>query len=123
MSLYYMYLLLVFRYEVHIYVFTYSLQCTDTFLCIHTQLEWVKSEGLVNFFQFVKSSRIRRPSLVSELVIDNPHNALCHELIIKAVICIQILSVCASPCDSGPPYWSHSTGVWWYNTHAWATCL
>ena len=75
-----------------------SMGHTDTFLCIHAQLEWVKSEGLVNFFQFVKSSRIHRPSpsLVSELVIDNPHNALCHELIIKTVICIKILSVCES---------------------------
>ena len=35
-------------------------------------------------------------ALVSELVIDNPHNTLCHELIIKAVICIKILSVCES---------------------------
>ena len=41
---------------------------TGTFLCIHAQLERVKSEGLVDFFQFVKSSRIHRPSIISEKV-------------------------------------------------------
>ena len=42
---------------------------TGTFLCIHALLEQVKSEGLVDFFQFVKSSRIHRPSIISDLVI------------------------------------------------------
>ena len=41
---------------------------TGTFICIHAQLEQVKTEGVVDFFQYIKSSRIHRPSLVSELV-------------------------------------------------------
>ncbi len=41
---------------------------TGTFLCIHAQLERVKTEGVVDIFQFIKSSRIHRPSLVSEKV-------------------------------------------------------
>ena len=49
-------------------------------MCIHSQLERVKSEGVVDFFQFVKSSRIHRTSLVMETVIKmttyaNPYHA------------------------------------------------
>ena len=59
---------------------------TGTFICIHAQLERIKTEGVVDVFQFVKSSRISRPNLVSELVSDvtsspNPTNTtLTHTL-------------------------------------------
>ena len=41
---------------------------TGTFICIHAQLERVKTEGVVDVFQFVKSSRISRPNFLSEQV-------------------------------------------------------
>ena len=41
---------------------------TGTFICIHAQLERVKTEGVADIFQFIKLSRISRPNLVSELV-------------------------------------------------------
>ena len=48
---------------------------TGTFLCIHSQLERVKTEGVVDIFQAIKSARMQRPGLVSDAV---SHNAtLC----------------------------------------------
>ena len=43
---------------------------TSTFICIHAQLERIKAEGVIDIFQFVKSSRIfmTKLNLVSELV-------------------------------------------------------
>ena len=41
---------------------------TGTFICIHAQLERLKTEGVVDFFQFVKSARIQRPGLVMDVV-------------------------------------------------------
>ncbi len=41
---------------------------TGTFICIHAQLERLKTEGVVDFFQFIKSARIQRAGLVSNAV-------------------------------------------------------
>ena len=44
---------------------------TGTFICLHSQLERLKTEGVVDFFQAVKSARIQRAGLVPD--------AVCHE--------------------------------------------
>ena len=41
---------------------------TGTFICIHAQLERLKTEGVIDFFQFVKSARIQRPGLILSVV-------------------------------------------------------
>ena len=41
---------------------------TGSFICIHAMLERVNTDNIIDFFQFIKSSRIHRPSLVLELV-------------------------------------------------------
>ena len=41
---------------------------TGTFICIHAQLERLKTDGTVDFFQFIKSARLQRAGLVSDLV-------------------------------------------------------
>ncbi len=51
-----------------------SLLCSDgvgrsgTFICIHAQLERLKTEGVVDFFQSIKLARIQRPGLVPDVV-------------------------------------------------------
>ena len=44
---------------------------TETFICLHSQLERLKAEGVVDFFQAVKSAHIQRAGLIPE--------AVCHE--------------------------------------------
>ena len=41
---------------------------TGTFICLHAQLERLKSEGAVNFFQYIKSAGIHRAGLVDCVV-------------------------------------------------------
>ena len=41
---------------------------TGTFICIHAQLERLKTEGIVDFFQSIKSTRIHRAGLVAHVV-------------------------------------------------------
>ena len=41
---------------------------TGSFLVIHAMMERVKTENILDFFQFVKSSRIHRPNVILELV-------------------------------------------------------
>ena len=41
---------------------------TGTFICIHAQLERLKTEGVVDFFQFIKLVRMHRAGLVSNAV-------------------------------------------------------
>ena len=41
---------------------------TGTFICLHSQLERLKTEGVVDFFQGVKSARIQRAGLVPDAV-------------------------------------------------------
>lgn len=41
---------------------------TGTFICVYSQLERIKAEGIADVFQYIKASRLQRPKLVSELV-------------------------------------------------------
>ncbi len=41
---------------------------TGTFISIHSQLERLKTEGVVDFFQAAKSARIQRAGLMPEAV-------------------------------------------------------
>ena len=43
---------------------------TGTFICLHSQLERLKTEGVVDLFQAVKSARIHRAGLVQNAVRD-----------------------------------------------------
>ena len=46
---------------------------TGTFLTIHCQLERLKTEGVVDFLQAIKSARLHRPGLVNNTV-SKQHN-------------------------------------------------
>ena len=41
---------------------------SGTFVCIHSQLERLKTEGVVDVFQAIKSARIHRPGIISNTV-------------------------------------------------------
>ena len=41
---------------------------TGAFICIYSQLERVKTEGVADIFQFVKASRLQRKGLIRHLV-------------------------------------------------------
>ena len=41
---------------------------TGTFICIHAQLERLKTEGVFDFFQFIKSAHMQRAGLVPDSV-------------------------------------------------------
>ena len=43
---------------------------SGTFVCIHSQLERLKTEGVVDVFQAIKSARIHRPGIIP--------NTVCH---------------------------------------------
>ena len=49
-------------------LFSDGVGCTGTFICLHSQLERLKTEGVVDFFQAVKSARIKRAGLVPDAV-------------------------------------------------------
>ena len=59
---------------------------TGTFICLHSQLERLKTEGVVDFFQAVKSARIQRAGLVPD--------AVCYS---SSVVCVT-----SSPPSTGP---------------------
>ena len=42
--------------------------CSGTFLIIHSQLERLKTEGVVDVFQAIKSARIHRPGIIPNIV-------------------------------------------------------
>ena len=41
---------------------------TGAFICMHAQIERLKTEGVVDVFQFIKSARLNRPGLVQSVV-------------------------------------------------------
>lgn len=41
---------------------------TGAFICLYSQLERIKVEGVADVFQFVKASRFHRPELVKNVV-------------------------------------------------------
>jgi protein tyrosine phosphatase len=50
---------------------------TGTFICIHSQLERLKTEGVVDVFQAINSACIQRPGLIPNLV----HYVFCYEVL------------------------------------------
>ena len=68
-------------------LYTLSLSPSDgvvrsgTFLCIHSQLERLKTEGAVDIFQAIKSARIQRPGVIPNTVCCySPRNEVFVEL-------------------------------------------
>ena len=41
---------------------------TGAFICMHAQIDRLKTEGVIDFFQYVKSARIQRSGLVDDKV-------------------------------------------------------
>ena len=41
---------------------------TGAFICLHAQMERLKTEGVIDCFQFIKSARLNRPGLVQNVV-------------------------------------------------------
>ena len=62
---------------------------TGTFICLHSQLERLKTEGVVDFFQAVKSARIKRAGLVPD--------AVCY----GALLCLLCIKTSCPP-STGP---------------------
>ena len=62
---------------------------TGTFICIHAQLERLKTEGVVDFFQFVKSARMQRPDVILNRV----------SLPTKYIITLSVYSFSTSLCS------------------------
>ena len=62
---------------------------TGTFICLHSQLERLKTEGVVDFFQAVKSARIKRAGLVPD--------AVCYGVLL-CLLCIMM----SCPPSTGP---------------------
>ena len=71
---------------------------TGTFLTIHCQVERLKTEGVVDFLQAIKSARLQRPGIVSNTVskksldlvslisimvalLSQDHYVFCHEVV------------------------------------------
>ena len=50
------------------YTYSDGVSRTGTFLTIHCQLERLKTEGVVDFLQAIKSARLHRPGLVNNTV-------------------------------------------------------
>ena len=48
---------------------------TGTFITIHAMMERLRTEHVVDFFQFIKSSRARRQNFVMTLVRDHQRTA------------------------------------------------
>ena len=57
---------------------------SGTFICIHAQLERLKTEGVVDFFQSIKSARIQRAGLVPD-VVGGPLMVLLHYIQYRVV--------------------------------------
>ena len=64
--MYYNYYVLIL---LSIIVYSDGMGRTGTFICIHAMLERMNSEGVVDFFQFIKASRINQPNIVREQVL------------------------------------------------------
>ena len=49
---------------------------SGTFVCVHSQLERLKTEGVVDVFQTIKSARIHRPGIIPNTVGHSIYNFL-----------------------------------------------
>ena len=56
--------------EFHFSLISDGVGHTGTFICIHSQLERLKTEGVVDVFQAIKSARIQRPGIIPSDVSD-----------------------------------------------------
>jgi protein tyrosine phosphatase len=52
-----------------------------TFICIHSQLERLKTEGVVDVFQAIKSACIQRPGIIPNVA----HYVFCYEVLSRFV--------------------------------------
>ncbi len=50
---------------------------TGAFITIHAQMERMKSEAVVDLFQYIKAIRIQRPDMVSNKVTFGGHSQIC----------------------------------------------
>ena len=75
---------------------------TRTFLCVHSQLEQLKAEGVVNFFQAIKSACMQRPGLMCDAVSPNATLCSCYSNI--DVLLSSKGPVCLLPPGSGQLY-------------------
>jgi len=73
--------------------------CTGTFLCIHSQLEQLKAEGVANILQAIKSAHMQRPGRVSDAVSSNATLCSCYSII--DVLLSSTGPVCLLPPGSG----------------------
>ena len=66
---------------------------SGTFVCIHSQLERLKTEGVVDVFQAIKSSRIHRPGIISNTVSTisySPYTLTDFCISLKGSLCILL---------------------------------
>ena len=49
-----------------VYFYSDGVGRTGTFICVHLQLERLKTEGVVDFFQAAKSARIQKAGLIPD---------------------------------------------------------
>ena len=70
------------RFSIVIILYSDGVGRTGTFICLHSQLERLKTEGVVDFFQAVKSARIQRAGLVPNAVCHTHTYSFSHSLIL-----------------------------------------
>ena len=70
---------------------------TGAFICIYSVLERVKTEGVADIFQFIKSSRFQRSGLVKELVcvhVQLHGNMPVWSVWLNSFLCIEFVQNC-----------------------------
>ena len=70
---------------------------SGTFLIIHSQLERLKTEGVVDVFQAIKSARIHRPGIIPNTVCLSSHKFIMPTLSLSLskdhyVFCYEVLA-------------------------------
>ena len=64
---------------------------TRTFICIRTQLEQLKTEGVVDFFLFIKAAHIHRAGLVFDIIVIYSVST-CILFIMGIITCMDIFT-------------------------------
>eukprot|EP00731_Ephydatia_muelleri_P018724 Em0011g764a len=73
---------------------------TGSFICIHSELERLKAEGIVNIFQSVKAMRSYRPGMVQDV----GQYAFCHDVLASCVDGMSTYANAASCVDGMSTY-------------------
>eukprot|EP00731_Ephydatia_muelleri_P018727 Em0011g767a len=73
---------------------------TGSFICIHSELERLKAEGVVNIFQSVKAMRSYRPGMVQDV----GQYAFCHDVLASCVDGMSTYANAASCVDGMSTY-------------------